>query len=253
MFGRDIEIAMTHRAGSGGMAERVTRPEAVRTIAQRVQQWAITHEACQSCHSLPAVRMATGLPLCGRCHSNREQRLNRAPEGLAPVVTRADEPVATDRALAGYGVVFNSRSVDMGFLEFIKPSAADRMVAEKPDLRYLWNHNSDVTLGRSSAGTMTAEKRSKGIYVTLAPPKWASQHVESVERRDITGQSFGFYVLDDDWHLEDGYPVREVFDMEIIEFSGVSFPAYPETTLKATDGARAMRERQTAEALRLAR
>jgi HK97 family phage prohead protease len=248
---KDLEIAMTHRAGAGGMSERVFRPESVRQMAVRLQKWALAPEACQSCHAAPAVRVVGSIPLCGRCHVNREQRFQRSPEGLAPVAA-IRESESADKALEGYAVVFNSRSVDMGFFETIKPSAADRMTAEKPDLRYLWNHNSDVTLARASAGTMRAEKRTKGIFVSVDPPRWAAAQVESVERRDIQGQSFGFYVLDDDWHLEDGYPVREVLDMEIIEFSAVSFPAYTATTLRATDGARALRARQTSEQLRLA-
>lgn len=91
---------------------------------------------------------------------------------------------------------------------------------------------------------MAAVKRTKGVQVTVDPPSWASRYIESVERRDVTGQSFGFYVLDDEWHLEDGYPVREVHDMQILEFSGVSFPAYESTTLNAINLADRQRSRR---------
>jgi HK97 family phage prohead protease len=128
--------------------------------------------------------------------------------------------------------VFNAKSVDMGFVEIIRPVAADRLETEKPDLRGLWNHNSDQTIARVSAGTMRVEKRTRGVYATYVPPAWASSHLESVARRDITGQSFGFIAIDDQWHLEDSEPVREIFDMEVIETSAVAFPAYPQTTLR---------------------
>src|SRR5687768_16087210 len=106
---RHIEIAMTHRSGAGGMAERVTRPAAVAEMAARLQRWGVVAESCQSCHSLPAARVVSGLPLCGRCHGQREQRLGRTPEGLAPATAmRAEDVPASDRVLEGYGVVFNS-------------------------------------------------------------------------------------------------------------------------------------------------
>src|SRR5688500_13224392 len=112
---RHIEIAMTHSAVAAGMAERITRPVADAEMATRLQRWGVVAESCQSCHSLLATRVVSGLPLCGRCHGQREQRLGRTPEGLAPVTAmRADAPTS-DRVLEGYGVVFNSRSVDMGF------------------------------------------------------------------------------------------------------------------------------------------
>lgn len=239
-----LELAMTHRVGAEGQTERCLRPAVVRSIAERVQRWTMQPEVCQSCQALPAAAIRGGLPLCGRCRGEYVIRLGRDPEGLTPRATRADDGDADGMALQGYGIVFNSRSVDMGFFEIIRPAAADRLESEKPDLRYLWNHDSSVTLGRVSAGTMRAEKRTRGVQVTVDPPSWASGHVESVERRDITGQSFGFYVLEDDWHLEEGYPVREVFDMSVIEFSGVSFPAYEGTTLKTVSRQDRQRERQ---------
>jgi hypothetical protein len=43
--------------------------------------------------------------------------------------------------------------------------------------------------------------------------------------------SFAFMARDEAWYLDDGLPVREVFDMTMSEVSPVSFPAYPATTL----------------------
>ena len=40
-----------------------------------------------------------------------------------------------------------------------------------------------------------------------------------------------FMAHDDAWSLDDGLPVREVFDMSMSEVSPVSLPAYPATTL----------------------
>jgi len=47
----------------------------------------------------------------------------------------------------------------------------------------------------------------------------------------VSGMSFGFRVLDDEWHLEEGDPVRVIFSMDFHEVSRVTFPAYEATDL----------------------
>lgn len=256
---RQLEYTMTHRIGAGGMSETCQRPEAVRSIATRLMGWRSAPETCQNCHALPAASLRSTLPLCSRCRENRNLDAGasfRFDFGRAPVAQRADDNTSAEKQLRGHSIVFNKKSVDMGFYEIIRPRAVDRMMAEKPDLRALWNHDSSVTLARYSAGTLRFEKVTRGLAIEIDPPRWAHGHVESVERRDITGQSFGFFALDDDWHLEEGYPVREVFDMHVIEVSVVSFPAYPDTDIKVVNGGARSAwqiERETKERLRLAR
>lgn len=254
---RQIEYTMTHRIGAGGLSEACQRPESVRSIATRLMGWRAAPETCQNCHSLPAVSLRSALPLCGRCRENKIGVRGSVYEfGRTPAITRADDDTSKAQQLRGHSIVFNKKSVDMGFFEIIQPRAADRMINERPDLRALWNHDSSATIARYSAGTLRYEKVTRGVAVEIDPPRWAHGHVESVERRDITGQSFGFYTLEDDWHLEDGYPVREIFDMHVIEVSVVSFPAYPDTDIKVVNGdARSawQVERSTSERLRMAR
>ncbi len=190
---RPLEYTMTHRIGAGGMSEACQRPEAVRAIATRLMGWRATPETCRNCHHLPAVSLRAAIPLCSRCRENRDAflgALERDAVGRAPAVVRSDDNTSQDKQLRGHSFVFNKKSVDMGFFEIIRPRAADRMMADKPDLRALWNHDSSSTLARYSAGTLRYEKVTRGVAVEIDPPRWAHGHIESVERRDITGQSF---------------------------------------------------------------
>jgi HK97 family phage prohead protease len=244
-----FELAMT----AWPTGERCQRSEVVRGMVTRLQAWRDAPEPCSNCRQV-AVSVCGGVALCGTCREQRAIRSAVAPtRGVLAADVRAMEPTS-DAVLRGHAIVFNSLSVDLGgFRERIKPEAVDRLLAEGTDLRALWNHNPEVTIGRVKAGTLTVKKDRAGLRVEIHPPKWAVGHVESVMRGDISGMSFAFLAVDDEWHMEGGMPTRDVIDMEVSEVSVVTFPAYPSTDVSSRDVGRSIDLLQRALRMKAAR
>ena len=148
-----------------------------------------------------------------------EMQLEIREEGGAPVI-------------AGYAVVFNSLSRDLGgFKEVIAPGAFARSV-ESGDVRALWSHDHGIVLGRTKAGTLKIAEDKRGLKVEIKPPASAAGYVESIRRGDVDGMSFGFMVDRDDWtRTADGATVRTVLEGRLLEVSPVAFPAYPASSV----------------------
>jgi HK97 family phage prohead protease len=117
------------------------------------------------------------------------------------------------------------------FREVIRPGAFDNSLGN--DIRALWNHDTAYVLGRTAAGTLNIRSDAKGLYFEVNPPEttWAGDLCKSIQRGDINQMSFGFTVNDDNWEeLEDGTEMRELLDVDLIEVSVVTFPAYQATS-----------------------
>lgn len=212
--------------------ERCDRAEAVQAVAHRMLRWKDAPEGCQRCGQ-PAAAIRGNVALCALCRDQQAERSAYAP-ARDPFERRASE-AADDAVLRGHAIVFDSLSGDVGgFFERIKPQAVDRMIAERTDLLGLWNHDSAKPIARASAGTLTYRKDRTGLAVEMIPNmavSYSRDAVESVRDRTVTGMSFAFGVVEDEWRMESGHPVRDVLDMRVSEVSIVSFPAYRATDI----------------------
>lgn len=135
-------------------------------------------------------------------------------------------------AITGYAAVFNKWSEDLGFFkEQIAPGAFKKTIAEN-DIRALINHDPNLILGRTRNKTLKLWEDDKGLgyEVELPETSYAQDLKESIKRKDITQNSFGFQTLRDEWS-EDGKK-RTLHEVKLYDVSPVTFPAYKQTTVK---------------------
>jgi HK97 family phage prohead protease len=141
----------------------------------------------------------------------------------------------------GWALVWDKLSVDLGgFREKISRRAIQRTFDEKADVHAFVAHDSAHVLGRMSAGTLKLEADNVGLRARIDAPDTqpARDLAESVKRGDVSGMSFGFAVLADEWHLDDSKNlIRTVTDMQLVEVSPVAMPAYPQTAITVSERA----------------
>jgi len=155
------------------------------------------------------------------------------------ILVEAEElRVEGDGMLVGYASIFNSLSEDLGgFREIVRPGAFTATIGGNPNIRALWNHNSQYVLGRTGAGTLRLSEDQRGLRAEIDAPdtQWARDLRESIRRRDVTQMSFGFSVVKDNWRDDsnDTGQLRELLEVRLFEVSPVTFPAYHGTEINA--------------------
>lgn len=132
----------------------------------------------------------------------------------------------------GYAARFDVLSEDLGgWRERIAPGAFQKAIP-RDDVRALQNHDENRVLGRNTSGTLRLREDASGLVNEISPPdtSYFRDLRESMRRKDVTQQSFGFRARGYSWAKEDGLLVRTVRDLELVDVSIVTFPAYTQTS-----------------------
>ena len=156
---------------------------------------------------------------------------------FSEVSTRSDDNGSP--SLEGFFVRYDDvYEVGPGATESIAPGAFTDSI--HGDVRALYNHNTDVVLGRTSAGTLQLEDRSEGLWgrITVNPKDSQAMNVyERIARGDIDGCSFGFDIEKQSTDVREDGSVHWTIEKvnPLYEVSPVAFPAYEATSIHARD------------------
>jgi uncharacterized protein len=176
----------------------------------------------------------------------RAERMARESRAQAAPVERRSftvsglkiEKRSTDgkAVMRGHAAVFNSTSADLGgFREQVAPGAFTRTLEQGADVRALINHDPNLVLGRSKAGTLRLSQDETGLAVEIDPPDttYARDLMASMERGDIDQMSFTFRTVKDDWAQSPSGTMRTLLDVDLLDVSPVTYPAYAATDIAA--------------------
>lgn len=187
-----------------------------------------------------AKKIAAKLDGVPRCYTISDVEIREAPKGSK-----------SPGGVRFYAALYNSRSLDLGgFEEEIAPGAFDAAVGED-DIRALFNHDSNLVLGRSApakgvqTAIVTADERGLHVDIPELPDTTAARDLlVLLERGDVDQCSFGFRLAEggDEWRKEGDTIVRTLNEVRLFDVSIVTFPAYPDTIAEARSLALALAE-----------
>lgn len=147
----------------------------------------------------------------------------------------SDDP--DGRTLEGYAAVFNAWTEikdQMGtYRERIAPGAFKRSLGQRtPVLQF--DHGSHPLIGSLPLGSLTVTREDRnGLFVRAKlSDNWLIDPVrDAIRDGGITGMSFRFRVIDDEWASDDQGETRTVKEVELLELGPVVFPAYSQTSV----------------------
>ena len=150
--------------------------------------------------------------------------------------------------IEGYFAIFNSvYQIAPDLSESIAPGAFDSSLGG--DIRALINHDTSLVLGRTTANTLELRVDDRGLWGRiLVNPKDgdAMNAYARVERGDVSQCSIGFNIRAEETDFRDDGSVHwTITDVELLEVSVCTFPAYEETEISARSAqAEEIRKRQ---------
>ena len=160
-------------------------------------------------------------------------------------VEKRSENGKDTKLIRGYGSVFYN-AADPGteywlwddLVERVMPGAFDSVLAGKPDVRGLFNHDSNYVLGRTTAGTCRLSVDDVGLYYECdeSPndPDW-QRVAEKINRGDVNGSSYSFIPRSTVWEeftvADQTIYIRWLKEIDIVYDVGpVTYPAFTSAT-----------------------
>lgn len=146
------------------------------------------------------------------------------------------------KVLSGYGAVFyragdpgTEYELMDGVFERINPRAFDRTLREDPDVYATLNHDDNMLLGRTTAGTLRLSVDAVGLKyeIDLPDTPTGAEVFALASRGDLCGSSFSFFPVQSEQRVEDGRKIIERLDVMLRELGPVVSPAYTGTTTAA--------------------
>ena len=143
--------------------------------------------------------------------------------------------------LVGYASVFNQEAEIFGlWREMVAPGAFKKTIAEN-DIRALWNHNTDLVLGRNKAKTLQLSEDKHGLNAEITPPDTQAGRdaVTSINRGDVSQMSIAFQTIKQEWQEPENkkdLPLRILKEIKLFEVSPVTFPAFESTNIQTRSG-----------------
>lgn len=136
----------------------------------------------------------------------------------------------------GHAAVFNHWSEDLGgFRELIKPGAFRKALKGGPDVRFLFNHDPNLVMARTTVkdgpGSLQLREDGDGLRVTAElVPTTAANDLRALTKAGVVDQmSFAFTMRDggvDEWNAD--YSDRTVVQFGgVHDVSPVTYAAYP--------------------------
>ena len=163
---------------------------------------------------------------------------------------RLEATSGDERRIRGYAAVFDSPSEVLGWgvREVVRPGAFAKTLQEQ-DVAALWEHESRLIFARSGTGSLLLEEDERGLRSEATPTRttWADDMLTQISDDLIYQMSFGFRAVRDEFHKVEtdtgSVEVRELLEVQLLDISPVTFPAYPATEVQARAKAAALEAR----------
>ncbi len=143
-----------------------------------------------------------------------------------------DEP-----KVGGYAAMFDRVSQNLGgFVEVVDRAFFNKSRGDGwPDVLARYNHDDNMLLGTTGAGTLRLQLDETGLDYEVNPPRSRADLVELVQRGDVRKSSFAFRLppggTGEDWGVSDqGYPLRRLVTGALVDVAPVNAPAYLDTS-----------------------